>query len=85
MEGRPLGSIKTSRHDMGGITFNIHCTRDDRFFTKLMSTHRLLNEVPDSSTYRQQDGEWVTFKYAEYFFRHNHSNHRVDDVNSRRH
>ena len=70
---------------MGGVPFNIHCTRDDRFVTKLMSTHGLLNEVPDHSTYRQKNGEWVTFKYAEYLSRHNHINHWVDDVNNRRH
>ena len=52
MEGKPLGFVKTLRQDMGGVPFNIHCTRDDRFVTKLMSTHGLLNEVPDNSTYR---------------------------------
>ena len=45
MEGKPLGFFKTLIQDMGGVPFNIHCTRDDRFITKLMSTHRLLNEV----------------------------------------
>ena len=48
-----LGFVKTLRQDMGVIPFNIHCTRDDRFVTKLMNTHRLINEVPDHSTYRQ--------------------------------
>ena len=69
---------------MGGVPFNIHCTRDDRFVTKLMSTHGLLNEVPDHSTYCQKEGEWEKFKYSEYLSCHNHSKHWVDDVNNRR-
>ena len=85
MEGNPLGFVKTLSQDMDGFPFNIYCTRYDRFVTKLKSTHRLLNEVPDHSTYRQKDGEWVTFKYAEYLSCHNNSNHWVNDVNNRRH
>ena len=57
MEGKPLGFVKTLRQDMcGGVTFNIHCTRDNRFVTKLMSSHGLLNEVPDHSTYQKKWG-----------------------------
>ena len=85
MEGKPLGSVKTLRQDMGGVPFKIHCTRDDRFFTKLMSTHGLIIEVPGHSIYRQNNGEWVTFKYADYLSRQNHSKHWVYDVNIRRH
>jgi hypothetical protein len=84
-EGKPLGFVKTLRQDMEGIPFNVHCTRDDRFVTKLMSTHGLLAEVEDHKTYRQKDGEWVTFNYTEYLSRHNRSKHWVDDVNNRRH
>ena len=85
MEGKPLGFVKNLRPYMGGLPFNIHCTRYDRFVTKLMSTHGLLNELPNHSTYQQRNGEWVTFKYAKYISRQNHSNHWVDDVNNRRH
>ena len=85
MEGKPLGFVKTLRQDMRGIPLKINCTRDDRFVTKLMRTHGLLNEVPNHSTYQQKDGEWVTFKYANYLSRHNHSKHWVDDGNNRRH
>jgi len=84
-EGKPLGFTKTLRQDMDGIPFNVHCTRDDRFVTKMMSTHGLLNEVSDHKTYRQKDGQWTTFNYAEYLSRHNRSKHWVDDVNNRRH
>ena len=70
---------------MGVVPFNIHFTIDDRFVTKLMIPHVLLNKVPNHSTYRQKDGEWVTFKYAKYLSHHNHSKHWVDGVNNRRH
>ena len=50
-----------------------------------MSTLGLINEVPDHSTYRQKNGEWVTFNYAKYLSRHNHSENWVDDVNNRKH
>ena len=52
MGGKPLGFVKTLRQDMGGVLLNINCTIDERFVTKLMSTHRLLNEVPNHSAYR---------------------------------
>ena len=70
---------------MVGVPFNIHCTRDDKFVTKMVSNHGLLNKVPDHSTYRGKNGEWVTFKYAEYLSCHNHGKYWVDDVNNRRH
>ena len=31
MEGKTLGFVKTLMKDMGGVPFNIHCTRDYRF------------------------------------------------------
>ena len=49
-----------------------------------MSTHGLLKKVPDHSTYRQKDGEWVTLKCTEYLSYHNNSKHWVDGVNNRR-
>ena len=85
-EGKPLGFVKTLRQDMEGIPFNVHCTRDDRYVTKLMSTHGLNTEVPTHTTWRQKTGgEWTTFNYSESLSRHNHSKHWVDDVNNRRH
>jgi len=84
--GKPLGTTKTLRQNMDGTPFNIHCTRDNKFVTKMMSTHGLLTENPRHKTYRQENGgEWVTFNYAEYLSRHNRSKHWVDDVNNRRH
>ena len=82
---KPLGSVMTLRQQIEGITFNVHCTRDDKFVTKLMSTHGLLAEVPDHKTYRQKNGEWVSFNYTEPLSIHNRCKHWVDDVNNRRH
>ena len=85
MEGKPLGLVKILRQDMAGVPFNIHCTMDDRFVTKLMITHRILNKVPNHSTYRQKNREWVTFKYVEYLSHHNDIKHWVDGLNHRSH
>lgn len=83
--GKELGTTKTLRQIIDGVQFNVHCTRDDRYVTKLMSSHGLLTEE-DHTTYRQKSGgEWVTFKYSEPLSRHNKSKHWVDDVNNRRH
>ena len=85
-EGKPLGHAETYRQVIDGVTFNVHCTRDDRFVTKMMSTHGLLEPVNDHTTYRQErNGTWVKFNYTEYLSRHNRSKHWVDDVNNRRH
>ena len=70
---------------MGGRVSTYTAPEMTVFFTKLMSTHGLLNEVPNNSTYQQKYGEWVKFKYARYLSRHIHSKHWVDDVNNRRH
>ena len=85
MESKTLGFVKTLRNYMGGVTFNINCNRYERFVTKLMSTHGLLNEVPDNFTYRGKDGEWVTFKYTEYLSCHNQNKHWVGYLNNMSH
>lgn len=85
-DGKPLGFSKTLKQDMDGIPFYVHCNRDTKFVTKMMSTHGLLTTVPDHITYRQKpSGEWVSFAYPEFLSHHNHSKHWVDDVNNRRH
>ena len=43
VEGQPLGFVKTLSQDIEGVTFNIYCTIDYRFSTKIMITHGLLN------------------------------------------
>ncbi|KAL3784439.1 hypothetical protein ACHAWO_012771 [Cyclotella atomus] len=85
-EGKPLGFSKTLKQDIDGIPFYVHCSRDTRFVTKMMSTHGLLTPNPEHKTWRQnQNNQWVNFLYPEFLSRHNHSKHWVDDVNNRRH
>ena len=50
MKGKPLGFVKTLRQEMDGVPFNVQCTKDDRFVTKLMSTHGLIGKVADHKT-----------------------------------
>ena len=50
-----------------------------------MSSHGVLDENQDHSTWRKVNGVWKLFKYAEPFSRHNKGKHWVDDVNKRHH
>lgn len=85
-DGKELGFSKTLKQDMDGILFYVHCSKDTKFVTKMMSTHGLLTPIPDHKTYRQNEsGQWVSFNYPEFLSRHNHSKHWVDDINNRRH
>ena len=85
MKEKPLGFSKTFVQVIEGTRFLIHCTKDRDYVTKIMSTHGLLDEIQDHSTWRLVDGTWKTFKYSEPFSRHNRGKHWVDDVNNRRH
>ena len=82
---KALGYSETLKQVADGKQFLIHCTKEEKYVTKLMSTHGLINEVPDHTTYRYVNGEWVSFKYTEPISRHNNAKHWVDDVNNRRH
>ena len=85
-DGKGLGFSKTLKQDMDGILFYVHCSKDTKFVTKMMSTHGLLTPIPDHKTYRQNEsGQWVSFNYPEFLSRHNHSKHWVDDINNRCH
>ena len=81
---KELGSAKTFRQVFDGNPLLVHFHRDDRYVTKLMSTHSLINEIPTHKTYRRVAGEWKNFNYTKPISRHNHSKHCVDDFNSRR-
>jgi hypothetical protein len=50
-----------------------------------MLTHGVLEENQNHATWREVNGQWKAFKYAEPFSRHNRGKHWVDDVNKRRH
>ena len=40
---KELGSAKTFRQVFDGKPFLVHCHKDDRYVTKIMSTHGLIN------------------------------------------
>ena len=82
---KAIGYAETLRQVFNGKQFLIHCTKEEKYVTKLMSTHGLLNEVSNHATYRYINGEWMSFKYTEPVSRHNKAKHWVDDVNQRRH
>jgi hypothetical protein len=80
-----LGETETYVQEINGVRFLVHCWKDAEWVTKIMSTHGVLEENQDHATWREVNGEWKTFKYAEPFSRHNRGKHWVDNVNKRRH
>ncbi|KAL7524687.1 hypothetical protein ACHAXR_004709, partial [Thalassiosira sp. AJA248-18] len=82
---KQIGYTETLRQVIDGQQFLIHCTKEEKYVTKLMSTHGLINEVADHPTYRQVQGQWMSYKYTEPISRHRKAAHWVDDVNNRRH
>ncbi len=45
MKDKPLGHVETYKQSIDGKDFLIHCQKDDRYVTKIMSTHGLLTAV----------------------------------------
>ncbi len=80
-----LGEVESFVQVLGGTPFYIHCCKDADYVTKIMSTHRTLDEVEGHSTWWCVDGEWKSFRYTEPFSRHNKVKHWVDDINNRCH
>ncbi len=85
MSRKELGAVESFVQDLRGIPFFVHCCKDDKYVTKIMSTQGTLDEVEGHSTWRCVNGEWKSFRFAEPFSRHNKGKHWVDDVNNRRH
>ena len=81
----PLGHCESLVAEYDNIEFRIHCCRDSKYVSKIMSTHGMLETREDHPTYRKVDGSWKTFKYTEPFSRYSRAKHWVDDVNNRRH
>ena len=48
---KELGSSKTFRQVFDGKPFLVHFHKEDRYMTKIMSTHGLINEIPTHKTY----------------------------------
>ncbi|KAL7467273.1 hypothetical protein ACHAXS_007534 [Conticribra weissflogii] len=84
-EGKELGETMSFEQEIDGIKFLIHCTKDESYVTKLMSTHGMLDKIQDHQTGRRIGGVWRTFKYCEPVSHHNRAKHLVDDHNNRRH
>ena len=49
---KELGSAKTFRQVFNRKLFLVHCHKEDRYVTKIMSTHGLINEISTHKTYR---------------------------------
>jgi hypothetical protein len=67
------------------VRFLVHCCKDAEWATDIMLTHGVPEENQNHATWREVNGQWKAFKYAEPFSRHNRGKHWVDDVNKRRH
>ncbi len=80
-----LGFCETLSAEHDNIPFFVHCCRDSKYVSKIMSTHGMLETVQEHPTYRKVEGHWKSFKYTEPFSRYSKAKHWVDDVNNRRH
>ena len=50
---KELGSAKTFRQFIDGKPFLVHCHKDDKYVTKMISTHGLIYEIPSHKTYKR--------------------------------
>ncbi len=83
--GKELGETMMYEQEVDSIKFLIHCTRDDGYVIKIMSSHGILDEIQDHSTGCKIGGQWKSFKYSEPISHHNCAKHWVDDHNNCRH
>ncbi|KAL3809499.1 hypothetical protein ACHAXA_009735 [Cyclostephanos tholiformis] len=80
-----LGHCESLVAEHDNVPFLIHCCRDSKYVSKIMSTHGMLETVQDHPTWWKIDGSWKSFKYTEPFSRYARAKHWVDDVNNRHH
>ena len=80
-----IGDSDILKQTIEGKNFFVHCTKDDGYVTKIMSTHGTLREIATHRTRRVVNGQVKSFNYVEPLSRHNVAKHFVDDVNNRRH
>ena len=59
-----MGGSMTIKQIIDDKEFLVHCQKDDRYITKIMSTHGLLNKVPELTTYRYVGNVWKSFNYV---------------------
>ena len=82
---KEIGSTETFTQQMDGKELHVHCQKEDKYVTKIMSTHGLITDIADHQAYRYLNGEWKSFLYPEPVLPHNRAKHWVGDCNSRRH
>ena len=75
---------------MDGVSFKIHCMKDEDYVMKLIATYGALKPIDDgrtqrSVTRRTGQRENVSFLYTEPFFNHFQYRHQVDDHNNLQH
>ena len=80
-----FGHCKTLVAEHDNIEFRVHCCQDDKYVSKIMSTHGMVETVQDHPTYWKDDGEWKSFKHMEPFSCYCSVKHLVDDVNNCHH
>jgi hypothetical protein len=85
MMAKSLGEMETFVQDLNGVPFFVHCTRNDKYMTKIVLTHGTLEEKEDHSTWRCVSRSWKMFNYVETFLRRNGRKLWVGDINNHRH
>ena len=83
--GKAIRSTETMKQALEGVDFFVHCQKEEKYVTKIMSTHGTLSEVPAHQTFWKVHGQQITFWYPEPIFGHNRAKHWVDDHNNHRH
>ncbi|KAL9187551.1 hypothetical protein ACHAXT_001654 [Thalassiosira profunda] len=84
-QDKEIGSCETLQTEFEGETMFIHCMKEEKYVTKLMSTFGTLDEVESHKTWRRTAAGEVRFNYPEPVSLHNKAKHWVDDHNQRRH
>ncbi len=75
LDDMELGHCESLVAEHDNILFLIHCCRDSKYVSKIMSTHGMLESVQDLPTWRKIDGSWKSFKYMEPFSRYARAKH----------
>ncbi|KAL7486811.1 hypothetical protein ACHAW6_012417 [Cyclotella cf. meneghiniana] len=83
--GKPIGSTETMKQALDGVDYFVHCQKEMKYVTKIISTHGMLSVVPTHQTFRIVNGQRITFQYPEPISGHNRAKHWVDNHNNHRH
>ena len=61
-DGKELGETMRYEQDIDAVKFLVHCTRDEKYVSKMMSSHGILDEIQDHSTGCCVGVVWKSFK-----------------------